>query len=131
MPNPYVWVWGTYDAQLKSWLDSANNATTNFPIQDLTFGESPLPVNAQPYGGMAIGDLIIGLYRLSKNDLLDVDCNVFNVDKISGFMAQGSGVWSSTRARLFGLFKQSRHQPSKASAVSLGATKFSPAIAAH
>jgi fumarylacetoacetase len=50
----------THDPQRRSWLASANDPTTDFPIQNLPFGIFR-DVNNMPRGGVAIGDQIVNI----------------------------------------------------------------------
>ena len=62
----------THDPSLRSWVDTANQAETDFPIQNLPFGvfrrlRTPEP----PRIGVAIGDGVLDLSRCSELGLLD------------------------------------------------------------
>src|SRR5579862_8554068 len=53
---------GTNDPLLRSWVESANDATTDFPIQNLPFGVFARRGSTEsPRVGLAIGDQIIDL----------------------------------------------------------------------
>ena len=58
----------THDAGLQSWLASANDPATDFPIQNLPFGRFAAPGGAGWRIGVAIGDQVLDLQRA---DLLD------------------------------------------------------------
>jgi fumarylacetoacetase len=49
----------THDPQLKSWVESANDPSTDFPIQNLPFGVFTHPGDDYPRVGVAIGDQIL------------------------------------------------------------------------
>ncbi|MGY8906194.1 fumarylacetoacetase [Candidatus Njordibacter sp. Uisw_056] len=87
----------THDPSLISWLTSANNADTDFPIQNLPFGAFTSAQNNQPHVGVAIGDDIVDLYVLAKSGLLDIDPSLFDQANINKFMAQGSDMWTRCR----------------------------------
>jgi len=62
----------THDARLRSWVESANDASTDFPIQNLPYGifrrrETQEP----PRVGVAIGDQILDLVRCNDLGRLD------------------------------------------------------------
>lgn len=59
----------THDANLRSWLDSANTGS-DFPIQNLPLGVFS-PAGEQPRGGIAIGDRVLDLRALAQSGLLD------------------------------------------------------------
>jgi fumarylacetoacetase len=63
----------THDAALRSWLDSANDATSDFPIQNLPLGRFRGD-NTQPWRlGVAIGDRIVDLQKAGLIDTQNVD----------------------------------------------------------
>jgi fumarylacetoacetase len=63
----------THDAALRSWLDSANDDTSDFPIQNLPLGRFRGD-NTQPWRlGVAIGDRIVDLQKAGLIDTQNVD----------------------------------------------------------
>lgn len=55
----------THDPSLKSWVESANDPSTDFPIQNLPFGVFSRG-DEQPRCGVAIGDRILDVSALSR-----------------------------------------------------------------
>src|SRR5207248_10109222 len=53
----------THDPALMSWIESANDPATDFPIQNLPFGRFRREGDAQWRIGVAIGDQIVDLQR--------------------------------------------------------------------
>ena len=51
----------THDPALRSWVESANDPTTDFPIQNLPFGVFTFPGDDYPRTGVAIGDQIFDI----------------------------------------------------------------------
>ena len=51
----------THDPALESWVESANDPATDFPIQNLPFGVFSHPGDEYPRPGIAIGDEIVDL----------------------------------------------------------------------
>ena len=52
----------THDIQLKSWVSSANQAGTDFPIQNLPFAVFRRKNSNEEFrGGVAIGDQVLDL----------------------------------------------------------------------
>jgi fumarylacetoacetase len=49
----------THDPKLRSWVESANEPSTDFPIQNLPFGVFTHPDDEYPRIGIAIGDQIL------------------------------------------------------------------------
>ncbi len=58
----------THDPARKSWIESANDGATDFPIQNLPFGLFRTGDDVR--GGVALGDQIIDLKALSASGLL-------------------------------------------------------------
>jgi fumarylacetoacetase len=58
----------THDPQLRSWLDSANEVTTDFPIQNLPFGVFRRAGSGEQFrGGVAIGDQSLDLEAAARS----------------------------------------------------------------
>ena len=93
----------THDPKAQSWVETANEAACEFPIQNLPYGI--FSAGGQPCAGVAIGDQILNLSLLEAEDLISPspDEPVFSGDTLNNFMALGQGAWSSTRERIFEL----------------------------
>src|SRR5262249_16567523 len=64
----------THDPNLRSWVESANDPTTDFPIQNLPFGLfARLDLGSDPRVGVAIGDQVLDLTECCRAKLLSVD----------------------------------------------------------
>jgi fumarylacetoacetase len=62
----------SHDPKLRSWVDSANLADADFPIQNLPFGVFRRARSAESFrGGVAIGDCVLDLGALHDLRLLD------------------------------------------------------------
>ncbi len=86
---------------LKSWIDSANSATTPFPLNNLpcgvfSVGEGDLRC------GVAIGDRILDVTGLEEAGVLraDPEATVLDAPDWNDFMALGPEAWAAFRARL-------------------------------
>ncbi|GLS28048.1 fumarylacetoacetase [Marinibactrum halimedae] len=95
----------THDAMLESWLDSANDPNTDFPIQNLPFGVFKRKNTDEAFRvGVAIGDSIIDLTAISW--LKDLEENTqkalhsCNSPSLNALMKCGPEVWSSLRLML-------------------------------
>ena len=62
----------THDPALRSWVDSANQKTSDFPIQNLPFGVFSRGAD-DPRVGVAIGDQIIDVAACLEANLLESD----------------------------------------------------------
>lgn len=93
----------THDAQLKSWIESANRDGSDFPIQNLPFGVFTSPGRTHPRVGVAIGDFILDLCVLEAAGLLHVapaGQRVFDRASLNAFMELGRDAWRATRMTL-------------------------------
>jgi fumarylacetoacetase len=95
----------THDVALGSWLDSANVAGNDFPIQNLPFAVFRRRGSNEAWrGGVAIGDQIVDLAALVATGILHDDAEAAlraaAGDKLNAFMAQGPSAWSALRLAL-------------------------------
>ncbi|POR56000.1 fumarylacetoacetate hydrolase [Paraburkholderia eburnea] len=97
----------TLDAQRKSWIDSANDAACDFPIQNLPFGVFSTAQQANARVGVAIGDRVVDLAALHDAGLLNLPArtreNVFARAALNDFIALGRDAWRSVRVQLSSL----------------------------
>ncbi|MGI9419454.1 MAG: fumarylacetoacetase [Geminicoccaceae bacterium] len=86
---------------LKSWVESANGADTDFPIQNLPYGVVSTAGHG-PRCAVAIGDRALDLAALEEAGLIDAGAGraVFDQPALNDFMALGKATWSSMRTRL-------------------------------
>lgn len=98
----------THDAGVESWVESANDASCDFPIQNLPFGVfKRVGADEDAHVGVAIGDQILdvaacrreGLFK-GKSFTAALACDVASLNPL---MALGGGMWSALRERLFEL----------------------------
>ncbi|TKC91133.1 fumarylacetoacetase [Trinickia terrae] len=97
----------TRDASRKSWLASANDAHSDFPIQNLPFGIFGDTRNPAPRAGVAIGDAIVDLSALAEAGKLTLAQGgaVFAKPALNDFIALGRDVWRSVRIQLSALLE--------------------------
>jgi fumarylacetoacetase len=97
----------THDAALKSWVESAQTADSDFPIQNLPFGVFRRRGSQEHWrGGVAIGDQIVDLAAAAKsarsafphdaNDALQAAAQ----DALNDLMGLGPAAWSALRLAL-------------------------------
>jgi fumarylacetoacetase len=104
----------THDPALRSWLESANAATTDFPIQNLPFGVFRRAGSAESFrGGVAIGDQVLDLGAVARLGISRPTITeaflLCSQPSLNAFMALGSGVWSEVRAELSALLRTGSH----------------------
>ncbi|WP_233800084.1 fumarylacetoacetase [Paraburkholderia sp. HP33-1] len=91
----------TLDPARKSWIESANDPASDFPIQNLPFGIFSDRGNDARRVGVAIGDQIVDLAGLQAAGLLSAPAqNVFARDALNDFIALGRDAWRSVRIQL-------------------------------
>ena len=87
----------THDGARRSWVDSANDARTDFPIQNLPHGVFESDGEASR-GGIAIGDQILDLAACVERNLLPGDAaRAAAQPTLNHFMAMGPSAWSQVR----------------------------------
>jgi fumarylacetoacetase len=101
----------THDPALTSWIESANRAAVDFPIQNLPFGVFRRAGSAEPFrGGVAIGELIIDLRALHELRVLSGSCGEVLATcvgpTLNSFMDLGAEAWSALRGALSALLRQ-------------------------
>ncbi|MBH8578178.1 fumarylacetoacetase [Nostocaceae cyanobacterium CENA369] len=110
----------THDPNLQSWVESANQPDTDFPIQNLPFGVMRSPNSNEPSRiGVAIGDQILDLSLCYKAGLLQqlpenlqIACAAPNLTQI---MMMGSEATSLLRNHISQLLRRNE-QPQEAQA---------------
>lgn len=95
----------THDRNLKSWVATANSASTDFPIQNLPFAVFRRARSAEAFrGGVAIGDQVLDLAKLHASGLLNGDAATAVAQAaqstLNGLMALGPKHWSALRLAL-------------------------------
>ena len=91
----------THDPARWSWVESANEATCDFPLQNLPYGVFRTNSFSAPRIGIAIGDQILDLAAVSAAGLLPeaVKSALFQSD-LNELMSKGPAIWQELRARL-------------------------------
>lgn len=100
----------THDEKLKSWVESANDDDTDFPIQNLPFGVfRPAGAEEEPRVGIAIGDRILDVAACRQRGLLKG--KVFaaglacDAPALNALMALGPDLWTTLRERISELLR--------------------------
>jgi fumarylacetoacetase len=93
----------THDPALRSWVASANIASTDFPIQNLPFAVFRRQGEGAR-GGVAIGDAIVDLGALARAGILEglaaQAAAAGAHDSLNALMALGAPAWSALRLAL-------------------------------
>jgi fumarylacetoacetase len=111
----------THDIDLQSWVQSANNHTTDFPIQNLPFAIFKTRNTDQKFrAGVAIGDFIVDMPAAHKTGLFNNHLNsaldLLSQDVLNDFMQLGELTWSAIRLSLSRALREgSKYQGSIAS----------------
>ncbi|WP_046005647.1 fumarylacetoacetase [Pseudoalteromonas rubra] len=106
----------THDINLKSWVASANQAGTDFPIQNLPFASFRHKDSAEEFrGGVAIGDQVLDLAVVAAAGIFSGEAQdaveAANAPKLNEFMGMGQNYWSALRLALSRALREgSEHQ---------------------
>ena len=95
----------THNPALSSWLVTANEANTDFPIQNLPFAVfKRANINEAFRGGVAIGDQVIDLTALSNLGIFDglaqSGLKACSAPQLNDYMSMGKATWSALRLAL-------------------------------
>jgi len=102
----------THDLQVQSWVESANLADSDFPIQNLPFGVfRRRDAGAEARVGVAIGDRILDLGGMQGAGLLAEKsvrsaANACASDSLNPLMALGAGPRNALRRHLHAILRQ-------------------------
>ena len=96
----------THDPARKSFVQSANQPDTDFPIQNLPFGVFRRAYGAEPFrGGVAIGDQILDLAAVADANLFSGDAaqgiRAGSLPSLNSLMQLGPKIWGALRRALF------------------------------
>ncbi|MCB9844734.1 MAG: fumarylacetoacetase [Phycisphaeraceae bacterium] len=104
----------THDPNLKSWVESANDPSTDFPIQNLPLCTFTVDEDHKPRAATRIGDHLLDL--TAAEHLLgspaardDAEDHSFE-GGLFGLLCQAPRIWASVRARLINLLSDDRHR---------------------
>lgn len=85
---------------LPSWVESANSADTDFPLNNLPYGVFETD-SLEPRCGVAIGDMILDMAAMEEAGLIDLtEEPVFDVPYWNDVMELGPEGWQALRDRL-------------------------------
>ena len=130
----------THDINLRSWVASANNAETDFPIQNLPFGMFRRQGSNQAFRiGIAIGDQILDLAAAHAVHAFagytELQGGHFtaavNGQHLNGLMALGAPVWSALRLALSRVLREGSSQQGTLQACLLAQSAAEFALPAH
>ena len=84
----------------RSWVESANSADTDFPLNNLPYGVFSIG-DDDPRCGVAIGDMILDVTAMEESGLLDLpEDMVFSYPAWNDFMELGPDHWKTFRETL-------------------------------
>jgi len=96
----------THDPKARSWLDSANRDSGEFPIQNLPFAVFRRAGSAEEFrGGVALGDQILDLGKAAATGVFEGDAargiRAGAASSLNSLMQLGLPIWRATRRALF------------------------------
>ena len=93
----------THDASRRSWVSSANDGLTDFPIQNLPLGVFSTP-DGGPRCGVAIGDHVVDLACAAERGLIRAPAaEVVKAENLDALLALGRGPMRGLRHDVFAL----------------------------
>jgi fumarylacetoacetase len=99
----------THDPNLRSWVESANDPNTDFPIQNLPYGVFYKLGDDWPFVGVIIGDQILNVAACYKANLFAglarEPASRSESFQLNGLMELGAEYWSALRQRLSNLLR--------------------------
>ncbi len=107
----------THDIDLTSWVESANRAGCDFPIQNLPFAVFRTKDSNEEFrGGVAIGDFVLDLDKVASAAIFSGKAQdaviAANAPALNEFMGMGKDYWSALRAALSNALKTGSEQQS-------------------
>ncbi|MGR3567358.1 MAG: fumarylacetoacetase [Pseudooceanicola nanhaiensis] len=91
----------------KSWVESANSAQTDFPLNNLPYGVFDAGEGSMPRCGVAIGDMIFDLCKAEGDGLVDLGgAPVFDVPHWNDVMELGPEAWADLRSQVTALLAE-------------------------
>ena len=111
----------THDPALRSWVAPANQAQTDFPIQNLPFAVFRRQGSTEAYrGGVAIGDQILDLAAVAASGVLSgaaaAAVQAASGDSLNALMALGRPAWSALRLALSRALREGAPEQAKLAA---------------
>lgn len=99
----------THDPKRRSWVESANSADTDFPIQNLPFGVFSRGSSDDLRVGVAIGDQVLDLAVAQELQLLppDITAQVVRQSSLNALFSLGSEIMTELRKCLANLLDAS------------------------
>lgn len=114
MTNPPM-LDATHDPTLRSWVESAQEAGADFPIQNLPFGVFSTPEEATPRIGVAIGTMILDLRACvghgALDGLPDDVRSALSTSSLNALMAQGRAASRAVRHAVSALLGEQAPRP--------------------
>ncbi|MCA8203994.1 fumarylacetoacetase [Burkholderia sp. AU33545] len=107
----------THDVTQRSWLEAANVAGTDFPLQNLPIGVFRRRGGGETWrGGIAIGDQIVDLAALQQAGCMDglavEAARAATATTLNALLDMGPAAWQALRHSLFELLRAgSPHEP--------------------
>lgn len=107
----------THDRELTSWVPGAEAPGGDFPIQNLPYGAFLISGDKEPRLGVAIGDYVLDLRAVSKENLLEgvseAVVRACQETSLNTLMSLGSQSWSELRLALSRLLRAGSNRQSQ------------------
>ena len=103
----------THDPSLQSWVESANDPSTDFPLQNLPFGFATLKGTQEPpFPCVALGDQVIDLFALLEAGFFETEDEeeAMELEAILVSPWIDPGTWMYVRHRLVEIFTKGNRE---------------------
>ena len=106
----------THDPRIESFVAAANDAASDFPLQNLPFGVFRRRGTSEAFrGGIAIGDQVLDLAALAQANVVDdpagtAALRAASAPTLNAFMALGWRAWSAARHAAWRLLRADSNQ---------------------
>src|SRR5215472_3977494 len=95
----------THDSSVRSWVASANQPDTDFPVQNLPFGVFRRPTQL-PSIGVAIGDHVFDAGSWVRDGNCTKSLAMLALSNLNSFLEAGRGAWSEARKTFFNVLRE-------------------------
>lgn len=97
----------THDPNLRSWVESANDPNTDFPIQNLPLGLfDRFDSGSKRHIGIAIGDQVLDLTECSKAGLISPNSSLILSGSMDWLMGIGRPILQGLRSQVVALLRE-------------------------
>jgi fumarylacetoacetase len=126
----------THDVAVRSFVASANEGGSDFPLQNLPFGVVRRRNSGEPWrGAVAIGDQALDLAALARSNVVSGDAahalEACSASTLNAYMAMGAPAWSRLRRALWHALRHDAPQRARVSQCLIAQSEIEHALPAR